>query len=69
MKLTDKIETTCEDNMELMAGYSDNYFDLAIVDPPYGISINANMGLRKGKRKRQTFGYLFIPDHVSITRW
>jgi site-specific DNA-methyltransferase (adenine-specific) len=29
---------TNEDNMELMARYEDNYFDLAIVDPPYGIS-------------------------------
>ena len=28
---------TCEDNMELMARYEDKYFDLAIVDPPYGI--------------------------------
>jgi len=31
------IEITCEDNMELMARYPDNHFDLAIVDPPYGI--------------------------------
>ncbi len=30
---------TNEDNMELMARYPDNYFDLAIVDPPYGIDI------------------------------
>lgn len=37
MKLTDKIEITNEDNMALMARYPDNYFDLAIVDPPYGI--------------------------------
>ena len=29
---------TNEDNMELMARYEDNHFDLAIVDPPYGIS-------------------------------
>jgi site-specific DNA-methyltransferase (adenine-specific) len=28
---------TNEDNMKLMARYNDNYFDLAIVDPPYGI--------------------------------
>jgi len=28
---------TCEDNMELMKRYPDNHFDLAIVDPPYGI--------------------------------
>ena len=26
-----------EDNMELMSRYEDNYFELAIVDPPYGI--------------------------------
>lgn len=37
MKVTDKIEITNEDNMELMARYPDKYFDLAIVDPPYGI--------------------------------
>ena len=37
---------TNEDNMELMARYPDNYFDLAIVDPPYGIGLaNMNMGL------------------------
>lgn len=34
------INITNEDNMELMKRYEDNYFDLAIVDPPYGISIN-----------------------------
>ena len=37
MQLTDKITITNEDNMALMARYPDNYFDLAIVDPPYGI--------------------------------
>jgi len=31
------LNITNEDNMELMARYPDNYFDLAIVDPPYGI--------------------------------
>ena len=31
------ISITNECNMELMARYPDNYFDLAIVDPPYGI--------------------------------
>ena len=35
MKVTDKIQITNEDNMLLMARYPDNYFDLAIVDPPY----------------------------------
>ena len=37
MQITDKIQITNEDNMLLMARYPDNYFDLAIVDPPYGI--------------------------------
>ena len=36
MKVTDKITITNEDNMLLIARYPDNYFDLAIVDPPYG---------------------------------
>jgi site-specific DNA-methyltransferase (adenine-specific) len=31
------INITNEDNMDLMSRYEDNYFDLAIVDPPYGI--------------------------------
>lgn len=35
MKITDKITITNECNMELMKRYPDNYFDLAIVDPPY----------------------------------
>jgi len=39
------------DCMEVMLSYPDNYFDLAIVDPPYGISINMNMGRRKGAEK------------------
>ncbi len=29
------IKITNEDNMKLMARYEDNFFDLAIVDPPY----------------------------------
>ena len=35
---------TNEDNMELMARYEDNHFDLAIVDPPYGISVQKQNG-------------------------
>jgi len=54
MKLTDKLTLTCEDNMQLMSRYPDGYFDLAIVDPPYGInesSKNRN-GITKIKDKR-----------------
>lgn len=52
MKVTDKITITNEDNMRLMARYPDNYFDLAIVDPPYGIDVaNINFGARDLKNK------------------
>ena len=44
MKITDKIEITNEDNMQLMARYPDNYFDLAIVDPPYGLGNKLTQG-------------------------
>ena len=44
------IEITNECNMELMARYEDNHFDLAIVDPPYGIGY-------KGRDKQKTIKY------------
>lgn len=44
-------KATNEDCMELMARYTDKYFDLAIVDPPYGIGLvktkAGNWGIRK----------------------
>ena len=39
--------------MALMARYPDKYFDLAIVDPPYGININVSIGRRKGDKKSE----------------
>lgn len=45
------IELYNEDNMALMARYPDNHFDLAIVDPPYGLGnklVDGGAG-RKGK--------------------
>jgi site-specific DNA-methyltransferase (adenine-specific) len=41
---------TNECNMELMSRYEDNHFDLAIVDPPYGIGIDKAMNANKGKQ-------------------
>jgi site-specific DNA-methyltransferase (adenine-specific) len=40
---------TNEDNMKLMARYEDNYFDLAIVDPPYGIGESSNDNKSRSK--------------------
>lgn len=45
------IQITNEDNMELMARYEDNHFDLAIVDPPYGLERLKKGSLRLGGTK------------------
>jgi site-specific DNA-methyltransferase (adenine-specific) len=43
---------TNEDNMELMARYPDKYFDLAIVDPPYGIDADVKNSQNKVQSKK-----------------
>lgn len=40
------------DCMDFMREFPDGYFNLAIVDPPYGIDINMNMGRKKGQAKK-----------------
>ena len=40
------------DCMEGLKQIPEKYFELAIVDPPYGIDINPNMGIKKGQKKR-----------------
>jgi site-specific DNA-methyltransferase (adenine-specific) len=50
--MKDYINITCEDNMALMARYPDGYFDLAIVDPPYGIGADqAQNGAAESRKK------------------
>lgn len=66
MKITDKIEITNEDNMELMARYPDNYFDLAIVDPPYGINFDGNTTVKGKGGKANTF---FNKQHHDKKGW
>jgi site-specific DNA-methyltransferase (adenine-specific) len=45
---------TNEDNMLLMARYPDNYFDLAICDPPYGIGEDGAKNHSRGKLAKTT---------------
>jgi len=51
MNITEKIKITNEDNIDLMARYPNNYFDLAIVDPPYQISKNSSKNGASGAGK------------------
>ena len=48
------MKITNEDNMELMSRYEDNYFDLAIVDPPYGIGEDGAKNHSRGKAAKPT---------------
>ena len=64
MILTDKLTITQEDNMKLMSRYADNYFELAIVDPPYGIGISKNP-VRQMHEKKQWDNN--IPDKKYFT--
>ena len=53
MDFTNKITMTCEDNLQLMRRYPDNHFDLAIVDPPYGINATKmQMGTNKNRKEK-----------------
>jgi site-specific DNA-methyltransferase (adenine-specific) len=59
MQVTEKIELFNCDNMELMAKYPDNYFNLAIVDPPYGNidAIGLTDNKKQGKQATKRKGY------------
>lgn len=47
--MKDYLKITNECNMELMARYPDNHFELAIVDPPYGIGEDGKKNHSRGK--------------------
>lgn len=51
MKLTDKITITNEDCMELLKRTPDKFYDLALVDPPYGG--NDAIGLKDNKKSNK----------------
>jgi site-specific DNA-methyltransferase (adenine-specific) len=42
--------------MQLMSRYKDNHFDLAIVDPPYGIGISGQKEVKKKRVQRKRSG-------------
>ena len=49
--MINNIKIINDDCMNIMKDYSDNHFDLAIVDPPYGMPKQSSQGgFRKGKK-------------------
>tara|TARA_Y100000401_G_scaffold3184_1_gene2259 strand:- start:408 stop:1031 length:624 start_codon:yes stop_codon:yes gene_type:complete len=49
------INITNEDNMDLMSRYEDNYFDLAIVDPPYGIGAGSKKFINGSSKTKKNY--------------
>jgi site-specific DNA-methyltransferase (adenine-specific) len=69
--LLGEFSLTCEDCMDLMRRYPDKHFDLAIVDPPYGIGVNKmNMGGRQTVRpdKRNWDDEIPPPEYFEALR-
>jgi len=64
MNITEKIKITNEDNIDLMARYPDNYFDLAIVDPPYGLDFS-----KYNRVSKRTNGDKYISNNYKKGSW
>lgn len=58
------IQITNEDNMSLMARYPDKHFDLAIVDPPYGINFGSF-----NRTNKDSSGNRYKADKYKNSNW
>lgn len=65
MNITDKLTITNEDNMVMMARYPDKYFDLAIVDPPYGIGEDGSKNHTRSKNAKAKNYKAFVGNDLS----
>jgi site-specific DNA-methyltransferase (adenine-specific) len=60
---------TCEDCMEMMARYPDKHFDLAIVDPPYGIGEEWKKRNWKKYRGKSFAGTSYKNDRIPTKKY
>ena len=52
------------DNMEFMKNVPDKFYELAIIDPPYGIDLaNMNMGIGKSKKSSNAKNRKWVPKN------
>ena len=58
------ITLTNEDNMKLMKRYPDNYFELAIVDPPYGLG-KVNFSTKKTHKEKKWNDEIPSPEYFK----
>jgi site-specific DNA-methyltransferase (adenine-specific) len=62
-------KTFLMDCMEGMSQFPDKYFDLAVVDPPYGININESIGRYKGQKHSSHKKVLWDNETPNTTYW
>jgi site-specific DNA-methyltransferase (adenine-specific) len=65
MKITDKINLHHIDCMDFMRDIPDNYYELAIVDPPYGIGKDGTTGFAT----KNTKGFTFNKKEYTKKNW
>jgi site-specific DNA-methyltransferase (adenine-specific) len=64
----DRTQVFNMDCMQYMQSIPDNYFELAIVDPPYGIDLaNMNMGAGKSKKSSKIQNRKWKPKNWDIS--
>ncbi len=63
--VTELLDIRCCDCMELMRGFPDKHFDLAVVDPPYGIGAD---GFSNGQNLSRSDGWSRGPSTATKTR-
>jgi site-specific DNA-methyltransferase (adenine-specific) len=66
---TDKTRSFNMDCLEFMESVPDKFYDLAIVDPPYGIGINISMGRRKGDKKSSYHKFAGNDDSIPDKKY
>ena len=57
------------DCMEKMKEYPDKYFDLAVVDPPYGIGLQSMTFTKEGSRKKYGWSAAAKRDYDRTDAW
>ena len=57
------------DCMEAMKEFPDKFFDLAIVDPPYGIGVQSMNFTKSGARRPWGNGAAFRTDYRRTEEW
>ena len=66
---TDKTRSFNMDCIEFMQTLPDKFYDLAIVDPPYGIGVNMNAGRKKDTRSKKRLIKKWDNETPNLNYW